>query len=97
MTKSLRFASLNILVDNGVYEIYVGSDGKIHIKFILPDPPPEALAELRAVSAVLNEASKLQNRATAERFEQFAASMLNSRSKELNEMMNRTQETALAS
>ena len=57
-----RFA-MNVVAGNGIFEIYVGADGKLHIRWILPDPPPDLLAELRAVTVVLNEAAQLKNRA----------------------------------
>ena len=63
--------AMNVLVGNGIFEIYIGADGKIHIRWILPDPPPDLLEELRAVAVVLNEASQLKNRSTAEKFQQF--------------------------
>ena len=89
--------AMNVLVGNGIYEIYIGSDGKIHIKWILPDPPPDLLAELRAVSVVLNEASQLKNRATAEKFQQFAETLLSSRAKELGGLMEHEGQVARAS
>lgn len=92
-----HFAAFNVLVDNGIFEIYRGSDGKLHIRFILPDPPPELMGELRAVAAVLNEASRLTNRATAEKFQQFAESLLNARAKELNGILEHAGEVARAS
>jgi len=89
--------AMNVLVGNGIYEIYIGSDGKIHIRWILPDPPPDLLAELRAVAVVLNEASQLKNRATAEKFQQFAETLLSSRAKELNGLMEHEGQVARAS
>jgi len=89
--------AMNVLVGNGIYEIYIGSDGKIHIKWILPDPPPDLLAELRAVAVVLNEASQLKNRATAEKFQQFAETLLSSRAKELGGLMEHEGQVARAS
>jgi hypothetical protein len=91
------FAAFSVLVDNGIFEIYRGSDGKLHIRWILPDPPPDLRAELRAVSAVLNEASRMQNRSAAEKLQQFAEHVLNSSAKELNALVARTEEKALAS
>ena len=92
-----EFATFGVLVDNGIFEIYRGSDGKLHIRWILPDPPPDLRAELRAVSAVLNEASQMQNRAAAEKLQQFAEHVLNSSAKELNALVARNEERALAS
>jgi len=89
--------AMNVLVGNGIYEIYIGSDGKIHIRWILPDPPPDLLAELRAVAVVLNEASQLKNRATAEKFQQFAETLLSSRAKELGGLMEHEGQVARAS
>jgi hypothetical protein len=89
--------AMNVLVGNGIYEIYIGSDGKIHIRWILPDPPPDLLAELRAVAVVLNEASQLKNRATAEKFQHFAETLLSSRAKELNGLMEQEGQVARAS
>ena len=90
--------AMNVLVGNGIYEIYIGSDGKIYgIKWILPIPPPDLLAELRAVSVVLNEASQLKNRATAEKFQQFAETLLSSRAKELGGLMEHEGQVARAS
>jgi len=89
--------AMNVLVGNGIYEIYIGSDGKIHIRWILPDPPPDLLAELRAVAVVLNAASQLKNRATAEKFQQFAETLLSSRAKELGGLMEHEGQVARAS
>ena len=89
--------AMNVLVDNGVFEIYIGADGKIHIRWILPDPPPDLMAELRAVAVVLNEASQLKNRATAEKFQQFAETLLSSRAKELTGIMENVGQVARAS
>src|ERR1051325_2022154 len=62
--------AMSVLVGNGIFEIYIGADGKLHIRWILPDPPPDLMAELRAVAVVLNEASQLKNKATAEKLQQ---------------------------
>jgi hypothetical protein len=78
-----HFERLNVLVDNGVYEIYIGSDGKLHIRWILPDPPPELFSELKAVSAILNHAAQLKDRAVAAKFQGFAEEVLNNRAKEI--------------
>jgi hypothetical protein len=85
---------LNVLVENGVFEIYVGSDGKIHIRWILPDPPPEVFTELQAVSVVLNQAARLKDRGVAEKFQQFAEGILNNRAKELKGFLGQEQQVA---
>jgi hypothetical protein len=46
---------------------------------------------------VLNEASQLKNRATAEKFQQFAESPLASRAKELSSIMEQIGQVARAS
>jgi hypothetical protein len=92
-----EFAAFGVLVDNGIFEIYRGSDGKLHIRWILPDPPPDLRAELRAVSAVLNEASQMKDRGAAEKLQQFAEHVLNSSARELNALVGRAQERAIAS
>lgn len=89
--------SFAVLADNGIFEIYRGSDGRLHIRWILPDPPQDLVGELRAVAGVLNEASRMENRATAEQLRQFAENLLNARAQELNVLMTRPGETALAS
>jgi hypothetical protein len=86
--------SYNVITDNGIYEIYIGADGKLHIRWILPDPPPEFLAELRAVSAVLNQAAQLKDRGVAEKFQQFAEGALNHRAKELKEILEQAAQAA---
>jgi len=92
-----HFATFNILAGNGIFEIYRGSDGKLHIRWILPDPTPDLMAELRAVAVVLNEASQLKNKATAEKFQQFAEGLLNARAAELRGVMEQATEVARAS
>ena len=89
--------AMNVLVENGIFEIYIGSDGKIHIRWILPDPPVDLRDELRAVAVVMNEASQLKNRATAEKFQQFAETILASRAKELGGLMENATQIARAS
>ena len=89
--------AMSVLVDNGIFEIYVGADGKIHIRWILPDPPPDLFSELRAVAVVLNEAAQLKNRATAEKFQQFAETLLASRARELSGIMELADQVARAS
>jgi hypothetical protein len=89
--------ALNVVAGNGIFEIYIGADGKLHIRWILPDPPPDLLAELRAVTVVLNEAAQLKNRATAEKFQQFAETILASRTKELGAIMEHAGQLARAS
>ncbi len=78
-----NFERLSVLVDNGVYEIYIGSDGKLHISWILPDPPPEVFSELKAVTAILEHAAQLKDRAVAAKFQGFAEEVLNNRAKEI--------------
>lgn len=92
-----HFASFNLLAGNGIFEIYRGSDGKLHIRWILPDPPPDLMAELRTVAVVVNEASQLKNKATAEKFQQFAEGLLNARAAELHAAVEQTTEVARAS
>jgi hypothetical protein len=89
--------AMNVLVGNGIFEICIGADGKIHIRWILPDPPPDLLEELRAVAVVLNEASQLKNRTTAEKFQQFAETLLASRARELSGIMEHAGQVARAS
>ena len=89
--------AMNVVAGNGIFEIYIGADGKLHIRWILPDPPPDLLAELRAVSVVLNEAAQLKDRATAEKFRQFAETILASRAKELGGIMEHAGELTRAS
>ena len=89
--------AMNVLVGNGIFEIYIGADGKVHIRWILPDPPPDLLNELRAVAVVLNEASQLKNRTTAEKFQQFAESLLAARAKELGGIIENAGQMARAS
>ncbi len=91
-----RFA-MNVVAGNGIFEIYLGSDGKLHIRWILPDPPPDLLAELRAVTVVLNEAAQLKNRATAEKFQHFAEGILAARTQELTGLMEHAAPVARAS
>jgi len=55
------------------------------------------MAELRAVAVVLNEASQLKNKATAEKFQQFAEGLLNARAAELRGVMEQATEVARAS
>jgi hypothetical protein len=96
-TPQMNKVAMSVLVDNGIFEIYIGADGKLHIRWILPDPPPDLLAELRAVAVVLNEASQLKNKATAEKFQQFAETILASRAKEVAGVMEHTTQVARAS
>jgi hypothetical protein len=91
-----KYLSLNVLVDNGVFEIYVGSDGKIHIRWILPDPPPEVFSELQAVRVVLQQAAQLKDRGVAEKFQQFAEAVLNNRAKELTGLLEQAGKAAAA-
>ena len=83
MKKFEFIGSYNIFVDNGIFEIYIGADGKLHIRWILPDPPPEFYSELKAVAVVLNEAAQLKDRGVAEKFQQLAESVLNNRAEEI--------------
>ncbi len=89
-----KFEHLNVLVDNGVFEIYVGSDGKLHIRWILPDPPPEIFSEIKAVAVVLNQAAQLKDRGVAAKFQQLAEDVLNNRSKEITGLLAQTEKAA---
>ena len=82
-----HFAALNVLVDNGIFEIYIGSDGKLHIRWILPDPPPDILSEIAVVSEIVNQSALLKDRAIAEKFRGFAEEVLNSRAEVIGGFM----------
>jgi hypothetical protein len=90
MGKSEYYGSYNIISENGTFIIYVGSDGKIHIRLIRPDPPPDISALLKAVSLVMHEASQLKDQVLAEQFRQFAENLLNSRANELGGLLANT-------
>jgi len=56
----IAFISPGVLTDAGGFIIYIGSDGKIHVKRI-PPLGPESVAELGAVFTVLESVSAIKN------------------------------------
>ncbi len=63
----IAFISPGVLTDAGGFIIYIGSDGKVHIKRI-PPWGPETLRELQAAFAVVEHAGAIKNAAVAEQF-----------------------------
>ncbi len=63
----IAFISPGVLTDGGGYIIYIGSDGKVHIKKI-PPWDPETLSELQVAVAVLDGAGAIRNEAVAAQF-----------------------------
>jgi hypothetical protein len=77
-----NYKAYNVISANGTYIIYVGSDGKIHIRWIRPDPPPiDVSSVITAATAVLHEAALVKDRALSEHFVQLAENLLNSNAK----------------
>jgi len=58
----IAFISPGVLTDAGGFIIYIGSDGKVHVKRI-PPLGPESVAELGAVFAVLESVSAIKSAA----------------------------------
>jgi hypothetical protein len=74
-----EFVPFHIFVGNGVLEIYIGPDGKLHIRWVFPDPPPDIISELNAVAEIVDQAALINDRAIAEKFHGFAEEVLNRR------------------
>lgn len=56
----IAFMSPGVLTDAGGFMIYVGSDGKLHVKKV-PPWNPETLNELKAVFDVLEGVGQIRN------------------------------------
>lgn len=56
----IAFMSPGVLTDAGGFIIYIGSDGKLHVKKV-PPMGPETVAELTAVFSILEGAGQLRN------------------------------------
>ena len=63
----IAFITPGVLTDAGGFIIYIGSDGKIHVKRV-PPWDPETLGELQAAVAVLDNVSAIRNEAVAGQF-----------------------------
>jgi hypothetical protein len=63
----IAFVSPGVLTDAGGFIIYIGSDGKVHVKRV-PPWDPETRAELQAAFAVLEHAGQIRNQAVAQQF-----------------------------
>lgn len=71
----IAFMSPGVLTDAGGFIIYIGSDGKVHIKRV-PPWNPETLSELQAAVAVVDHVGRIQNRAVADQFLKVAEGVL---------------------
>ena len=71
----IAFISPGVLTDAGGFIIYIGSDGKVHIKRV-PPWNPETLAELQTAVGVLENVGHIQNRAIQDEFVKVAQNVI---------------------
>jgi hypothetical protein len=82
----VAFVSPGVLTDAGGFIIYIGSDGKVHIKRI-PPLGPESVRELQAVFAILQYAGGIQNRAVADELVKVAQQVATPHAAELQKLV----------
>lgn len=56
----VAFISGGVFTDAGGFIIYIGSDGKLHVKKV-PPWNPETIGELKAVFSILEHAGAIRN------------------------------------
>lgn len=71
----IAFISPGVLTDAGGFIVYVGSDGKLHVKRV-PPWNPETAAELGAAFAAIDGASRIKNQVVAQQFLNAATHVL---------------------
>jgi hypothetical protein len=82
----VAFVSPGVLTDAGGFIIYIGSDGKVHIRRI-PPLGPESVRELQAVFAILQYAGGIQNRAVADELVKVAQQVATPHAAELQKLV----------
>jgi hypothetical protein len=82
----IAFMSPGVLTDAGGFIIFIGSDGKIHIKRI-PPWGPETLSELQTAVAVIDHVGRIQNRAVADQFLKVAEGVIGKHVAELQKVV----------
>ena len=78
----VAFMSPGALTDAGGFIIYIGSDGKVHIKRV-PPWDPGVRAELQTVFAVLEHAGAIKNAAVQKQFTAAATHVVEAHAAEL--------------
>jgi hypothetical protein len=63
----IAFVSPGVLTDAGGFILYIGADGKVHVKRV-PPWGPEVRAELQLAFAVLERVGEVKNREVAQQF-----------------------------
>jgi hypothetical protein len=71
--------------DGGGFVIYLGKDGKIHVKRI-PPWDPQVRWELTAAMAILDHAARVQNAVIAGRLEDAAAEIIQTHADEITKI-----------
>jgi hypothetical protein len=82
----IAFMSPGVLTDAGGFIIYIGSDGKIHIKRV-PPWNPETLRELQAAVTVIDQVGRIENRAVADQFLKVAEGVIGKHVGELQKVV----------
>lgn len=78
----IAFMSPGVLTDAGGFIIYIGSDGKVHIKRV-PPWNPETLHELQSAFGALEHVGQIQDRAVADQFVKVAQGVITKHAGEL--------------
>ena len=82
-----------MLTDGGGYEFYLGSDGKWHVRRV-PPWNPDLLNELVAAVDILRQASTIKDAHVAQKFVNFASSVIDNRTQQIVGYLNKVEPAA---
>jgi hypothetical protein len=71
-----------VFTDAGGFIVYMGSDGKLHVKRV-PGWDPGVRAEIGAAVQILDQLHAVKDANVAQRFTEFATGILNARAGEI--------------
>lgn len=82
LEQEIVFITPGVFSDGGGFVIWVDGQGRVHVTKV-PPSDPEVRAEIAAAIEVLNAATSMRDQALAQRFAQFAQTILQARVTEL--------------
>jgi hypothetical protein len=86
---TILFMSPGILTDAGGIEIFIGADGKPHVRKVPGNNP--LFQEVGAAVLVLEQAARLNDKVAAQKFQSFAEAIIADKAKDLQHAFGQTQ------